>query len=219
MMKVITIGRSRDNDIVISDSYVSGHHLQIIQDDTGSFRLADFGSKNGTYVNGRKISGEIYLNPTDVVRIGNTTLPWKSYFIQAPPVYVNNPVPPVSEPLEPKQSDSYGIFILLLGIGSIGLIAYIIINYLTSFGNQIAGMFGGMEGSLKLFPIYLRGYFGVGGQWVPMIASAVLAIVADFIDGEDSLSKAGKGMANFALVVAAIFIILALFANQIVELY
>jgi hypothetical protein len=79
-MKVITIGRSRDNDIVISDNLVSRNHLQIIQDDSGNFRLADLGSKNGTFVNGRQVNGEVYLNPNDVVRIGNTTLPWKRYF-------------------------------------------------------------------------------------------------------------------------------------------
>lgn len=79
-MKVITIGRSAQNDVVINDPYVGRNHLQIIQKDDGSFCVADFGSKNGTYVNGNKVHGEVRLSSSDVVRIGNTTLPWKSYF-------------------------------------------------------------------------------------------------------------------------------------------
>ncbi len=79
-MKVVTIGRSTQNDVVINDPYVGRNHLQIIQKNDGCFYVADFGSKNGTYINGRKVQGEVRLSSTDVVRIGNTTLPWKSYF-------------------------------------------------------------------------------------------------------------------------------------------
>jgi len=92
MMKVITIGRSSENDVVINDNKVSRHHLQIIQDDYGNFRLSDFGSANGTFVNGRKISGEITLSSNDIVRIGNTTVPWKGYFSRNTPVVSSKPV-------------------------------------------------------------------------------------------------------------------------------
>jgi hypothetical protein len=220
-MKVITIGRNANNDVVINDPLVSRHHLQIIRDDYGNFRLADFGSKNGTFVNGEKIKGEIRLNLTDVIRIGNTTLPWHGYFPPAPP-----PPPPHGDDKIHPTTSSYDIWVFLSGLVSLGLVCYIIINYFISFGNQIAGMFGGLEGQLKLFPIYLRGFFGVSGQWIPMIAAAVLAIVADFIDGtliedeqENGLSRTGKGMANFALAIAVIFILLAVFAEQIVKMY
>lgn len=79
-MKVITIGRGADNDVDIDDRHASRHHLQIIQHDDGHFSLSDFGSTNGTYVNGQKVSGEILLNDMDIVRIGNTTVPWRIYF-------------------------------------------------------------------------------------------------------------------------------------------
>lgn len=81
-MKVITIGRSNEgNDVIINDDpMVSRHHFQIVQDDDGSFRLADFGSTNGTYINGQKVSGEVELGENDIVRVGNTTIPWRQYF-------------------------------------------------------------------------------------------------------------------------------------------
>lgn len=80
-MKVITIGRSNEgNDVIIDDPWVSRHHFQIVQDDDGSFRLADFGSTNGTYINGQKVSGEVELDENDIVRVGNTIIPWRQYF-------------------------------------------------------------------------------------------------------------------------------------------
>ncbi len=80
-MKIIKIGRTSNNDVIINDdSKISRNHCQIILDDYGKFRVVDLGSTNGTYVNGVKRHGEIPLNPEDIIRIGNTTLPWQSYF-------------------------------------------------------------------------------------------------------------------------------------------
>jgi aspartyl protease family protein len=78
--KVITIGRDSDNNIVVNDSKVSRHHLQIVCEGTG-FRIVDLDSTNGTFVNDRKINkGQNSLMTGDSVRIGNTILPWQSYF-------------------------------------------------------------------------------------------------------------------------------------------
>lgn len=79
-MKIIKIGRDTGNDIIIDDSTVSRIHCQIIQDDNDNFRLIDINSKNGTFVNGTKRHGEVRLNKSDIIRIGNTTLPWQTYF-------------------------------------------------------------------------------------------------------------------------------------------
>jgi aspartyl protease family protein len=79
-MKVITIGRDTDNDVVINDSKVSRHHLQIVSESAGQFRVVDLGSSNGTFVNERTISGETAINANDAIRIGNTVLPWQNYF-------------------------------------------------------------------------------------------------------------------------------------------
>jgi aspartyl protease family protein len=81
-MKVITIGRDPNNDVVINDEKVSRHHLQLIQDGT-NYRIVDLGSTNGTFVNNRKITSETTLAAEDSVLIGNTVLPWQTYFTQA----------------------------------------------------------------------------------------------------------------------------------------
>lgn len=79
-MKIVKIGRSSSNDVNVDDLNVSRAHCQIIQDDYGNFTIIDTNSTNGTFVNGTKRHGEVRLNPNDIVRIGNTTLPWQTYF-------------------------------------------------------------------------------------------------------------------------------------------
>ena len=80
-MKVIKVGRSSENDIVISnDGYVGRAHCEFIQDDSGNYWVIDLNSTNGTFVNGVRCLGKTRLNSTDMVRIGNTMLPWKNYF-------------------------------------------------------------------------------------------------------------------------------------------
>lgn len=69
----VTIGRSATNDIVLSDQYSSGLHAVVVQTERG-FALVDQGSKNGTFVNGRRVSGEIDLARGDEILIGSTSL-------------------------------------------------------------------------------------------------------------------------------------------------
>ncbi|MDR1594879.1 MAG: FHA domain-containing protein [Prevotellaceae bacterium] len=54
-MKVLTISRSPNNDIVFNLSQVSRHHAQLVQHDNGTITISDIGSKNGTYVNRQRI--------------------------------------------------------------------------------------------------------------------------------------------------------------------
>ncbi len=79
-MKVITIGRSSQNDISVNDPKVSRHHCQIVQYDNGTFGIVDFGSKNGTFVNGQRVYGEVQLMWGDRVQIAQANLPWQQYF-------------------------------------------------------------------------------------------------------------------------------------------
>lgn len=79
-MRIITVGRETGNDIVIPDSFVGRHHLQLIKDEAGAYFVRDLNSTNGTFVNGQRIQAEMPIDEQDVIRIGNTTLPWISYF-------------------------------------------------------------------------------------------------------------------------------------------
>ena len=53
----VSIGRDRGSDVVVGSGVVSSHHALLIFDlekDAGWF-LRDLDSKNGTYLNGRKV--------------------------------------------------------------------------------------------------------------------------------------------------------------------
>ena len=69
--KIIRIGRADDNDVVIPRLDVSRHHAEIRQLAGGQLQLCDLGSKGGTYVNDRQVSGEtVDLTPEQKVEIG-----------------------------------------------------------------------------------------------------------------------------------------------------
>jgi sigma-B regulation protein RsbU (phosphoserine phosphatase) len=67
----VTIGRAAANDIVLSDQFSSSCHAVIAPTERG-YALVDQGSKNGTFVNGRRVTGEIALARGDEVHIGST---------------------------------------------------------------------------------------------------------------------------------------------------
>lgn len=68
----LTIGRSTDNDIVISDVLASRQHAMLISTPLGT-EIRDSRSINGTFVNGVRI-GSAILTEGDVVTIGNVDL-------------------------------------------------------------------------------------------------------------------------------------------------
>ncbi|MDE6015298.1 MAG: type VII secretion protein EssC [Acetatifactor sp.] len=65
---VLSIGRENDNNIVISNPYVSAHHgtLSFVN---GTWVLCDNNSTNGTYVNRHRVIGQVVLNVGDTVFI------------------------------------------------------------------------------------------------------------------------------------------------------
>jgi pSer/pThr/pTyr-binding forkhead associated (FHA) protein len=69
---VITIGRKPDNDIVIDNQAVSGHHAKILLNNN-IITIVDLSSLNGTYLSGQPISqSELYDG--DSITIGVHTL-------------------------------------------------------------------------------------------------------------------------------------------------
>lgn len=69
-----TIGKSKTGaTIVIPDDKVSGIHAKLTLED-GHFVLWDFGSTNGTFVNGKRIREATVLQENDRVQVGTTKL-------------------------------------------------------------------------------------------------------------------------------------------------
>jgi len=62
------IGRDQECDLVIDDRQVSRKHARVYQTSEGVF-LEDLESKNGTYVNHKRVEGVVQLFEGDVVQI------------------------------------------------------------------------------------------------------------------------------------------------------
>jgi pSer/pThr/pTyr-binding forkhead associated (FHA) protein len=85
-VRVLKIGRSSSNNIVIRDPTVSSQHANITVSDSGEVRLKDLNSKNGTFVNGQRIFQETRITIKDVVKAGNCVINWQKYLNAAPPI-------------------------------------------------------------------------------------------------------------------------------------
>jgi hypothetical protein len=112
-MKVITIGRGQENDYVISDPGVSKYNTQIIKTDDGRFLVVDMGSVNGTYVNGKRITGEYPLKAGDVVIVANVSLDWQKLFAE----------PSSASPVPQKKSKGGWVLSIILGVVAVALLA------------------------------------------------------------------------------------------------
>jgi sigma-B regulation protein RsbU (phosphoserine phosphatase) len=69
----VRFGRSATNDIVLTDLYSSSCHAAIVPTEQG-YAVEDLGSKNGTFLNERRVTGRVSLVRGDTIRIGETQI-------------------------------------------------------------------------------------------------------------------------------------------------
>ena len=70
----ITIGRRPDNDVALPwDSEVSRRHAHLVSTGIG-WAVVDDESRNGSFLNGERVSGERALSDGDVLRFGDTVV-------------------------------------------------------------------------------------------------------------------------------------------------
>ncbi len=67
------IGRSIDNEVILTDISVSRKHLKVLRDASGQLRLRDLGSGNGTLLNGTR-AHDAPLADGDRIELGETVL-------------------------------------------------------------------------------------------------------------------------------------------------
>lgn len=214
-MKIITIGRSSSNDVCVDDMLVSRTHCRIYQDDSGEFGLVDMNSKNGTYVNGIKVRGHVTLRRTDVVRIGNTTLPWQTYFftpaeettvcepvVDAMPYErggcPDSPSSPDIVPASGVRPSGLGTVALILSIAGAGLLIYCAVKIMN----------WGLFAFLGDTQAYI--FVSVGLNVLAYILGAV-ACEKEYKDEE--AAEIGKWIAGCCLFVVAAFFLYLKFGN------
>jgi ABC transport system ATP-binding/permease protein len=72
--KIITVGRSEDNDVVLNHSSISRRHATIEKKSDNEFEIVDQNSTNGTYINGKRLVGSLKISKTDTIIIGRYQL-------------------------------------------------------------------------------------------------------------------------------------------------
>ncbi|MBW8012761.1 MAG: FHA domain-containing protein [Chloroflexi bacterium] len=65
------VGRDVNNEIMINDAELSRRHARLVSQG-GGYVLEDLGSTNGTFVNGKRLSGPHALQPGETIRFGDT---------------------------------------------------------------------------------------------------------------------------------------------------
>src|SRR4029434_8903955 len=69
-----TIGRSPENDVMRSVDFAVSRQHALILNLRDSFYVEDVGSRNGTYLNGKPVTGRMSLKTGDLIGVGMTVL-------------------------------------------------------------------------------------------------------------------------------------------------
>jgi pSer/pThr/pTyr-binding forkhead associated (FHA) protein len=67
------LGGAADNDLVLPGEKVAPHHA-LIQKQGLVYKITDLSGENGTFVNGKRITGPTLLKSGDIVLIGDSQL-------------------------------------------------------------------------------------------------------------------------------------------------
>ncbi|MGD8858118.1 MAG: FHA domain-containing protein, partial [Chloroflexota bacterium] len=102
---VLTLGRDPLSDIILDDPEVSRHHARLALL-AGGYAIQDMGSTNGTFVDGKRLTGDpITLKPGQVIMLGsNVTLVYQAIAAVDPLATVVAPVA-VAEPALPEEPE------------------------------------------------------------------------------------------------------------------
>jgi pSer/pThr/pTyr-binding forkhead associated (FHA) protein len=68
-----TIGRVDDNIFCIPEASVSSHHCEVLLRGTDVV-VHDLNSTNGTFLNGRQVTGEAVIKPGQILRLGQVEM-------------------------------------------------------------------------------------------------------------------------------------------------
>lgn len=72
-LRLVTIGRAADNEIVVTSDRASRHHAQVSWNGE-HYMLKDLGSMNGTFLNGRQVTVPQPLRHGDIITVAGLTL-------------------------------------------------------------------------------------------------------------------------------------------------
>lgn len=69
----VTFGRAPNCSLVLDDEYASSMHAKLYEQD-GGYWLADMQSTNGTYLDDKRVNGEVPVQIGQTIKIGETVI-------------------------------------------------------------------------------------------------------------------------------------------------
>lgn len=95
-----SVGRNKQNDLMIDDTSVSKIHAALILNRENQFQVADTGSTNGTFVNEQRIAygKAVTISETDKIKFGTVEVSIKKEF---------RPVPVVEENISTDKTEQF----------------------------------------------------------------------------------------------------------------
>ncbi len=70
LLTTMSFGRGPTNTVVLDSNFVSTEHARLYYRDR-SLWVDDLGSRNGTYVNEKRVEGTVAVKPGDILRVGD----------------------------------------------------------------------------------------------------------------------------------------------------
>lgn len=70
----ITIGRGMKNDVALPDDVGASREHAVLNHHQGAWLLMDRNSTNGTFLNGKRVKGQVQVRPGDKITVGASTL-------------------------------------------------------------------------------------------------------------------------------------------------
>jgi pSer/pThr/pTyr-binding forkhead associated (FHA) protein/uncharacterized protein YgiM (DUF1202 family) len=129
----LTIGRAQDNDVVLDDPQVSRHHARVLRRGD-QIIVEDLGSTNGTLVNGRRISGQHILQPTETIAVGASVFSVEGF--PAPNTVAVRPVrenvsspPPAREKVQESPSGEGSPWLAIGWLGGLLIVVVLILTF------------------------------------------------------------------------------------------
>jgi DNA-binding winged helix-turn-helix (wHTH) protein len=71
------VGRDRDCAVRIDSATISRHHVRVVVTSRET-TVEDLGSKNGTHVNGQRITQRVALKDSDQIQVGSVTMTYRT---------------------------------------------------------------------------------------------------------------------------------------------
>jgi pSer/pThr/pTyr-binding forkhead associated (FHA) protein len=114
----VVIGRLQSNAVTIKDPKLSRENTKVFRKDK-NYCVADLGSRNGTLVNGKKISSARVLNDGDRIQIGETVIRFRDPSAPSRPPQKSAPSRPVKAKTSAPEKGS-----AMSTVGTLALIVY-----------------------------------------------------------------------------------------------